>query len=222
MKLSVEFSGVIFDLDGTLLDSLEDIANATNETIASMGGAIHPVEAYKTMVGDGVVTLFERAFPEAMRDSQSMAECFEIYHAAYERNWNNRSKPYDGILCMLENLQNAGLKLAVLSNKPDPFTQKCVAHFFPSANLDIVLGHSDRFPCKPDPSSAIWIGGEMNIDANRMAYVGDTNTDMKTAIDAGYRAIGVTWGFRPESELRECGAHEVAAAVIELERILLR
>lgn len=150
----MQFTGVIFDLDGTLLDSLEDIANATNHTIAKLGGATHPVEAYKTMVGDGVNVLFERAFPEAMQDDRMREECLAIYQAAYDAHWNKCSRPYDGILEMLGNLQNANLKLAVLSNKPDTFTQKCVAHFFQTTNLDIVLGHSDRFPSKPDPQSA--------------------------------------------------------------------
>ena len=218
----MRFSGVIFDLDGTLLDSLEDIANAANATIAQLGGQVHPIDAYKTMVGDGVGMLFERAFPEAMRDEAKKRECFAVYEKAYDANWNIRSKPYDGILEMIGKLQNANLKLAVLSNKPDSFTQKCVSHFFPSANFDLVLGHSDRFPRKPDSTSAVWMGAELHIDASRMAYVGDTNTDMKTALGARYSAIGVTWGFRPESELRECGAHEVVSTVDELEKILLR
>lgn len=218
----MQYSGVIFDLDGTLLDSLEDIANAANETIIAMGGQPHPVEAYKTMVGDGVVTLFDRAFPDVMVDPARRDRCLSIYNEAYDKHWHIRSKPYDGIMSMLGNLQNENLKLAVLSNKPDTFTQKCVSHFFPTANLDIVLGHSDRFPRKPDPASAIWIGEKLGFTANRIAYVGDTNTDMKTAIGAGFSAIGVTWGFRPESELRECGAHDVAKTVNELEKILLR
>jgi phosphoglycolate phosphatase len=135
--------------------------------------------------------------------------------------WNNHSKPYPGILEMLNALESNGLRQCILSNKPDAFTKKCTAHFFPSIKFDMVVGHSERFPRKPDPTSARWIASQLEIGSERIAYVGDTNTDMKTAVDAGLHAIGVTWGFRPESELREWGADSIANDPRELTRLLL-
>ncbi len=216
----MRFDGVVFDLDGTLLDSLHDIAESANFAIESLGYPPHPIDAYQTMVGDGVSVLFDRALPAVSEDASLRERCFRIYQEAYEARWHNRSKPYDGILPLLEKLRNAKVKLAILSNKPDAFTQKCASHFFQPAIFDLVLGSSARFPHKPDPSSARWIGSQFGVDASRIAYVGDTNTDMKTALGAGFYAIGVTWGFRPESELRECGAHGVVHTTAELEAIL--
>jgi phosphoglycolate phosphatase len=143
------------------------------------------------------------------------------FEEAYSSRWNNHSKPYDGIVELLISIQRANLKMGMLSNKMDSFTQKCASFFFPSISFDMVVGQSDRFPRKPDPSSALWMAETLGLPSSRIAYVGDTNTDMKTAVNAGFYAIGVSWGFRPENELREHGARVVAHAPSDLEAVLL-
>jgi phosphoglycolate phosphatase len=212
----MRFNAVIFDLDGTLLDSLEDIAAAANQVLSDLGSPTHPVSEFKTLVGDGVGMLFQRALPACREDLKLRDECMRRFDEAYTLCWNNRSKPYDGIVNLLHLLVQNGLSLSVLSNKPDAFTKKCVEHFFGDIEFAHVLGHSVQFPRKPDPTSAKWIARQCGVASDRIAYVGDTNTDMKTAVGAGLFAIGVTWGFRSESELIECGAQMICRHVDEL------
>lgn len=221
------FDGVIFDLDGTLLDSLEDIANAANATLAKLNLTTWPVANYKHYVGDGVRVLFERALAPAnphspnTSNSQHLDACLEIYQAEYDRNWDRCSKPYPGILEMLHSLHKSGLKLAVLSNKPEPFTLLCIKRFFPEIPFDLTLGASDRFPRKPDPTSAKWIASQFSSNPKRIAYVGDTNTDMQTAVGANLFAIGVSWGFRSEQEILAAGAKVMCHTSDDLQQTLL-
>jgi phosphoglycolate phosphatase len=217
----MRFNGIIFDLDGTLLDSIADIGTATNRVLAELGKPTYAISAYQYLVGDGVSVLFQRALPETLEDPGLMARCIEMFEAAYSDEWNKRSKPYDGIPDLLNSLVEARLRVGVLSNKPEEFTKRCSSYFFPNVPFDLVVGHSVRFPRKPDPSSARWMAEQWEVDSNRIAYVGDTNTDMKTAVGAGFFAIGVTWGFRPESELREHGAMQLVHSARELQELLL-
>jgi phosphoglycolate phosphatase len=203
------FDGVIFDLDGTLLDSIEDIANAANEVLGEFGKMPLPVERYQTLVGDGVAVLMERLMPETSRDIALRKSCMDSFDRHYENHWNKRSKPYEGIMDLLNFLADAAFPMGILSNKPEPFTKRCASYFFPHVPFSIVLGHSERFPKKPDPTSSLWIAKTMGISADCMAYVGDTNTDMKTAVAAGFFAMGVSWGFRTRDELIGSGARVV-------------
>jgi phosphoglycolate phosphatase len=143
------------------------------------------------------------------------------FDAEYAKRWHNRSKPYDGIEQMLKTLVQNEVTLAILSNKPEAFTKQCVEHFFPATYFVQVLGHSERFPRKPDPASAKWLADQLGVVNDRIAYVGDTNTDMKTAVGAGLFAIGVTWGFRPESELITHGANAICKTVSQLQQCIL-
>jgi phosphoglycolate phosphatase len=216
------FDAAIFDLDGTLLDSLEDIGNAANEVLVSLGKSPHPIADFRFLVGDGVGVLFQRALPECTTNAELHRECMHRFEQTYASQWHNRSKPYDGIPDLLNSLCAQGLKLGVLSNKPDAFTQQCVQHFFPTARFACVMGHSTNFPRKPDPASARWMAAQFGVANDRIAYVGDTNTDMKTAVGAGLFAIGVSWGFRPESELVANGACVVCHDVASLEATLIQ
>lgn len=215
------FDGVIFDLDGTLLDSLNDIANAANATLAKLQLPTWPIANYKHYVGDGVRVLFERALGASAQVPGVLERCLEIYQGEYNNSWDRESTPYPGILKMLASLHQAGLKLAVLSNKPEPFTLKCIERFFSEVPFDLVLGHSERFPRKPDPASAKWIASEFSSDPGRIAYVGDTNTDMQTAVGANLFAIGVTWGFRTETEIVVAGAKIICHNADELESAII-
>ena len=203
------FDAVIFDLDGTLIDSLEDIANAANEVLVEHHRRPLPVDRYRTLVGDGVGILMERLIPESEDDVSLRTSCMDSFARHYEQHWDKRSKPYGGIVDLLNSLVAAGLPMAVLSNKPESFTRRCIEYFFPSIPFAAVVGHSERFPKKPDPASSHWIVRSLGVASDRTAYVGDTNTDMKTAVAAGFYAMGVSWGFRTRDELFQSGARVV-------------
>jgi phosphoglycolate phosphatase len=215
------YDAVIFDLDGTLLDSLEDIADAANQVLQDMGMPTHPLSDYKYLVGDGVSMLFQRALPPGVETPEVKQECMVRFDEAYGKCWHNRSKPYEGIEELLARLNQRSMVVSVLSNKPEAFTKICVEYFFGDINFVHVLGHSQRFPRKPDPASAKWMAEQFGVASDRIAYVGDTNTDMKTAVGAGLCAIGVTWGFRPESELLAYGAQIICNDVEQLSTALL-
>ncbi|MFN6401585.1 MAG: HAD family hydrolase [Planctomycetota bacterium] len=214
------FDGVIFDLDGTLIDSLRDIANAANATLQELGKPTCTLESFKTHVGDGVSVLFQRALPETQSDPSLLAQCMSIYQGHYDAGWDLCTTPYPGIEKMLERVMAQGIRLAVLSNKPDHFTKRCVERFFPGVAFSHVVGHSERFPRKPDPTSAKWIASQLSSDPLRVAYVGDTNTDMLTATAAGLYPIGVSWGFRHVDEIRQAGAKIICDTAGELVTIL--
>jgi phosphoglycolate phosphatase len=216
------FDAVIFDLDGTLLDSLQDIGNAANEVLLQLGLPPRSLEDYRTLVGDGVSVLFQRAIPDCAQDEILRARCIKSFEATYAEQWNRHSRAYDGIETLLEALRRADVPMAVLSNKPEAFTQQCVAHFFPRTQFAFVIGHSERFPRKPDPTSANWIAQALHVQPSSVAYVGDTDTDMKTAVGAGFHAVGVTWGFRTEAELVAHGARVAIHSPHALKQYLLQ
>ncbi len=200
------FRATVFDLDGTLLDTLDDIANSANRVLAARGFPTHPNPHYRTLVGDGVVMLRARALPETHRAEATVQACVGAYEQEYERNWNAQTKPYAGVPELLDALAARGVKLAVLSNKPDRFTQRCVDELLAKWAFEVVLGASDKFPRKPDPASAIEIARRLRVPPAQCLYVGDSGVDMRTALAAGMRAVGALWGFRDEQELLKNGA----------------
>lgn len=215
------FDAVIFDLDGTLLDSLQDIGNAANEVLTQLGLPPRSLEDYRTLVGDGVSVLFQRAVPECVQDENLRTRCMKEFEASYAEQWHRHSRPYDGIGNLLKALHRADVPMAVLSNKPEGFTLRCVEFFFPETPFAFVIGHSERFPRKPDPTSANWIAQALRVHPPSVAYVGDTDTDMKTAVRAGFHAVGVTWGFRTEAELVAHGARVALHTPHALQEYLL-
>lgn len=202
--------GVIFDLDGTLLDTLEDIANPANETLRILGYPTHPVAAYRTMVGDGVEVLVQRMLPASAQDPEALAHALKIMRQQYPKYLDKDAKPYPGILELLEALKAKSLRLAVLSNKIHHLTQQCIETHFGSNVFSPVQGHGAEFPKKPQPDAAIAIASQWNIPCDEIAFIGDTSTDMQTATAAGMRAFGAEWGFRDRAELIEHGAIHVA------------
>ncbi len=197
---------IIFDLDGTLLNTLGDLTDCINEALARYGLPAHPEAAVRRFIGDGLRTLVTRAIPEARRTESLIDSCFQAMHELYNRHWARRSRPYDGIEAMLAGLVQRGLRLAVLSNKPDDFTPRVVRHFFPDVPFEAVLGAGHDVPRKPDPGGALEIARRFNLTPADFLYIGDSGTDMKTAVAARMFPIGVLWGFRDEPELRETGA----------------
>lgn len=210
------FEGVIFDLDGTLLDTLTDIANAANAVLAEHKFPTHPVADYRFMVGDGVRTLFRRILPQDQSDPQTLEACLTAMKREYARHLNATTHPYDGIEQLVRSLRTAPFRLGVLSNKDHAFTVKCIDQFFSPGAFDVVLGLRPGGQPKPDPSGALEIAHAWKLPPDRIAYLGDTDTDMKTAVAAGMFPIGAAWGFRPREELRSHGAREIVEQPLDL------
>ena len=209
---ALAYRGIIFDLDGTLLNTLADLAGAMNSALAANGLATHPViDDHKYFIGDGVATYVLRVLPPERRgDEELMARLTADYRAAYAAGWNVKTRPYDGAVELLVELARRGMRAAVFSNKPDDTTRLTVAEFIGAERFEVVRGAMDGFPLKPDPAGALAIADEMGIDPAELAYVGDTATDMATAKAAGMFAIGALWGFRTREELAGAGAAALA------------
>ena len=220
MNSDRSFSAIIFDLDGTLLDTLADIAHAANSVLLQQGYPTHPVDAYRHFVGEGVRILFRRTLPEAARSDEAVEACALAFREAYSRLWNVHTRPYAGVAELLATLRTRQLKQAVLSNKPDVFTRRCVAEYFPNDAFQIVIGQRDGVPQKPDPVGAREIAEQLSIPANRFLFLGDTAVDMQTARAAGMYPVGALWGFRPLEELQEGGAEAIIHKPAELLDVL--
>lgn len=209
-------SAVIFDLDGTLLDTLDDLADSANEALAACGFPAHPVDAYRTFVGDGMAVLIERILPEASRTTGEVNRVLEVYRAAYGRRWKAKTRPYPGIEELLTGLTAGGIPLAVLSNKPQAYTEICMAHFLGHHRFELIFGQRDHVTRKPDPAGAHEIAAELGLDVTEILFIGDTATDMDTATAAGMIPVGVLWGFRQEAELRAHGAQHLVGRPEEI------
>jgi phosphoglycolate phosphatase len=203
------FEAVIFDLDGTLLDTLTDIGDAVNRVLANKGFPTHEIPTYRNLVGDGARILIERALPDKYRKKKIIDACLEEYIEDYSHNYNVTSKPYSAIPNLLDALKAKGLKLGILSNKPDAITKNCAKAFLSKWDFDVVLGQRDSVPRKPDPNGALEAAKRLSIPPSHIIYVGDTAIDMKTAVSAGMFPLGVLWGFRSRKELKENGASAV-------------
>ena len=206
----------IFDLDGTLLDTLHDLADSANEALAAAGLPAHPVDSYRTFVGDGINMLVQRILPPGQCDDEMVAHVLALYRAAYGRGWNKKTRPYAGIPETLHELSFKPVKLAVLSNKPQKFTELCITHLLPGNPFQLIHGQRDNVPRKPDPGGALEIARAFQVLPGEVLFIGDSKTDMDTATAAGMRAIGVSWGFRPVEELVEHGAERVVNRPAEL------
>ena len=202
-------SAILFDLDGTLLDTLEDIADAANAVLASQGMPTHSLTSFKLFVGEGVWRLFEKALPEKKRDAAMVTECAARFNGEYGRRWDAKTRPYDGIPRLLRSLAQRQLPLAVLSNKPQAFTEQCVGRYFPDITFARVLGQRDGIPPKPDPAGAMEITSSLALPPQRILYLGDSSIDMQTAVRAGMYPVGALWGFRSRDELLASGAAQV-------------
>ncbi len=207
---------IIFDLDGTLLDTLQDIADAANQTLREAGLPTHELDAYRHHVGDGVVRLFERAIEKSAAHAELVERCVVEFGRIYHQRWDASTRPYEGIPELLAELGRRGVRMSVLSNKPDEFTQLCVQRFFPDVRFHPVFGKRVGRPAKPDPDGALEIANTLGIAPSRFLYVGDTNVDMRTAVASGMIPIGVAWGFRSVEELRASGAQTVVQQPAEL------
>jgi phosphoglycolate phosphatase len=200
---------VIFDLDGTLVNSLGDLAASMNAVLASLGYPQHPTAPYRRFVGDGIAMLVRRALPPDVVDDDLVARCVGLMRAEYARRQTDTTLPYPGIPELLATLARQRRLSAVLSNKPDGPTRELVRDLLAPHRFDAVRGARPETPLKPDPTAALEIATELDAEPERTAFVGDTNIDMATARNAGMTAVGATWGFRDADELRSAGAHHI-------------
>lgn len=215
MTESRAMRAVILDLDGTLLDTLVDIADSANAVLASLNHPTYSNDSYRQFVGEGVRVLFERALPEDARNSETIEKCAARFREEYSVRWNAYTKPYDGIPELLAELTKRYVKLAVLSNKPDEFTKRCVSQYFPTISFLAVLGQRNEMAKKPAPDAAIWIASQSGLPPEQFVFLGDTSVDMRTAISAGMLPVGVTWGFRASEELLAAGAKKLIRHPLE-------
>jgi phosphoglycolate phosphatase len=199
-QVSWMIKGVIFDLDGTLLDTLEDIADSANEALNLAGFKSHPLDEYRFYVGNGVENLVKMMLPKGC-DDHMIARIVDDFKSAYERNYANKCQPYPGITDLLQKLRERGILMGVCSNKPDAFTQIMVKQYFKNIEFLAVTGERAGLPRKPDPAMVHYILEKMNLMADECLFVGDSDVDVKTANNSGLRSVGVKWGFRPIQEL---------------------
>lgn len=214
------FPYVVFDLDGTLLDTLQDLAAAGNHALSAMGLPVHPTDAYRTMVGNGIPKLIERMLPDGNCGKATQEVALQLFAGYYQHHNMDLTAPYPGIMKMLENLSKAGVGMGIASNKQHAFTKKLAEHFFPGT-FSAVLGLREGCAAKPDPAFLLELMAEMGAGVHNTLYVGDSDVDMITARNAGLTPCGVLWGFRSRQELLENGAKLLAESPEQLEDFIL-
>ena len=192
---------VIFDLDGTLLDTIADLAAAANHALQKAAFPVHDTETIRTFVGNGISKLLERALPEGARTAENVERLRTDFVPYYDAHNAEQSKPYPGVAALLLRLQERGMMLAVASNKYQAATEKLVAHYFPAIRFVKVMGQREGVPVKPDPTIVFDIMEAAGVGKEDVLYVGDSGVDMQTAHNAGVDAVAVSWGFRPRTEL---------------------
>lgn len=207
---------IIFDLDGTLLDTLQDLGDSCNAILQQYGYPTHPLSAYKKFVGNGVQKLIERALPEHARSTEIIATLLTAFKSQYEQQTISHTRPYAGIVSLLQTLKSSGYLISVASNKYHEAVIPLMEKYFPTIAFDLILGHRTGHPAKPDPDIVLDTLQTLGIAKENCWYVGDSSVDMDTANHAAVTAIGVTWGFRDEDELRQHGAKYIIHAPQEL------
>ncbi|MCJ7833476.1 MAG: HAD family hydrolase [Deltaproteobacteria bacterium] len=207
---------IIFDLDGTLLDTIDDLTDSMNQALSRFGFLGHDRETYKFFVGDGIEALARRALPPENSNEEMVARCVEAMREEYALRWDKKTRPYPGIPELLDALSQRRWPIAILSNKPNDSSQMVVAKLLPKWPFQIVLGARPTVPQKPDPTSALEIAETMHLPPEQFLYLGDTGTDMKTAVDAGMFPVGVLWGFRTAQELMAHGAKALIEKPLDL------
>ena len=207
---------VIFDLDGTLLDTLADIADSMNAVLAKYGLPLHNINDYKLFVGDGADNLVIRSVTGVELAELTISRLVTEYKTEYLKRQANKTRPFEGIPELLSTLAEHDVKMAVLSNKSHIATLEVMAHYFPDIYFCALIGHRTGYPIKPDPSGVLEILGIMELPREEALYVGDSGTDMQTASAAGIRAVGALWGYRDKEELEENGAAAFAEHPLDI------
>lgn len=216
----MRYKALVFDMDGTLLNTLEDLADSTNFALVKHGFPEQPTEAYRYFVGSGARKLVERALPEEARNPETIDVCLAAYKEHYNENWANKTRLYDGLAEVLNQLSTSTLKFGILTNKPKDFADECVKHFLSSWTWQIVQGQEEGIALKPSADISRLVTEALAVEPSEVLYLGDSDVDMLTAKNAGYTSVGVTWGFRTEQELVGAGAEHIVHAPSEIIELL--
>lgn len=211
-------AAVIFDLDGTLLDTLPSLAAAGNETLLRLGAPVHDMEAYRRMIGNGIPKLVARMLPQD-RKNTGFEEAWSLFRVLYEEHLFTDVTPYPGILALLAQLEAEGVSCGVLTNKVQEYCTQLVARFFPG-QMACVMGAGMEYPLKPNPAGLLAAIEAMGVQKERVLYVGDSEVDIQTAQNAGVAVCGVDWGFRSRESLCAAGAETIISRPEELLRLL--
>ena len=216
----MNYKAVLFDLDGTLLDTLEDIARSMNAVLINAGLPAHPVEEYRGFIGEGIANLVRRALPDGCADERTVQQHVSAMIDEYGRRWAEHTRPYPEIPELLHALTVRKFKMAVLSNKMDSFTRDMVKNLLADWQFEEVLGAQPSIPRKPDPTGALLISRQCGVLPEEFLYLGDSNTDMQTAVNAGMYPVGALWGFQSADQLLAAGAQKLIAKPLELLTLL--
>lgn len=212
----------IFDLDGTLLDTVGDLGGATNHALASLGFPERPIEQYKLLCGRGIYNIFRGALPEGEKSEENIAKMKELFLPYYDAHMTDLTRPYPGIEDMMKRIDREGVKIALASNKYQAGSEKLMRHFFPYISFVRILGQRDGLPMKPDPRVIDEILSSCpGIRRRDVIYIGDSNVDMETGRNSEVRTIGVLWGFRTREELSAWGPWKIVGEATELEDAIL-
>jgi phosphoglycolate phosphatase len=205
----MKYSAVLFDLDGTLLDTLTDLADSVNSALGHLNFPQHDSETYKYFIGNGREALAFRALPENQRSPVMVEKLVHYFNEEYARRWANNTRPYQGVLELLDALTSRGIPMAILSNKPHDFTELMVSKLLSRWQFDSVAGALPSVPKKPDPMAALKITKQLDVRPVEFLYLGDTDVDMETATAAGMYPVAALWGFRTAGELLAAGARSL-------------
>ncbi len=212
----MKFKAIIFDMDGTIFDSLEDIADSMNTVLKENGYSKHPVDAYRQFIGDGIELLVKRALPESEQGRETIRYYVKAMRNEYAKRWTLKTRPYPGISKMIDECISEGLKLAVLTNKLEDSAIELIDRLLPEKHFDYIWGARSQLPKKPDPAGALLLIRQMNLRPSDCIYLGDMPVDMKTALSAEIYALGALWGYRTADELFEAGAQAVLRQPVDL------
>ncbi|PKB18199.1 HAD family hydrolase [Flavobacterium sp. 5] len=215
----MKFKGVIFDLDGTLVNSLEDIADAMNKVLTNLNYPTHSYKSYQYFIGSGLRNLVSKSLPETNNTEKDIDRCYQLMIEEYTINCSHKTKAYDGISELLNHLISNNIRLSVFSNKSDELAKKITTDLFPNI-FDPIVGLRIEELKKPNPSEAIAISKSLGLKTEEIIFVGDSGIDMQTATNAKMVAVGVSWGYRPEEELIATGAKFVLKTPLDLIQIL--
>lgn len=215
-----KYKGIIFDLDGTLLNTIEDLGNSVNDVLSEYKCPLHNEAEYKQLVGNGMLNLLESSFPNEVLEEIDMEEAYAKFQKAYDKRYMENTAPYDGIIELLEWLSKKGVKIGVNSNKRDEYTKILVKKFFNHIPFVNVCGEQNEVPRKPDPTIALQIAEQMEEDPRDLLYIGDSKVDMKTGENAGMDTVGVLWGFRDRKELEANRATYVAETIMDIMELI--
>jgi len=206
-----KYKGIVFDLDGTLLNTIEDLGSSMNEVLRHYGFPEHSIDAYRLMVGNGMMNLLKTSIPPEERKRIDMERAFRMFRQIYAERYMDKTVPYEGIRELVTWLAARGIKLAVNSNKRDDYTKGLMKKFFVSIPFVRIYGEQTKFPRKPDPAAALEIASAMEEAPEEILYIGDSEVDMETGRNAGMDTVGVLWGFRSRSELEANNAVYIAS-----------